>query len=89
MFSEVFDRAQTFTLYFALVAGAMAVASFLNSRLVIRLVMRRLSHTALLGFTGSNLVYVLLLCAGADSFGLFLAVMLVSFFCFSLIGPVP
>ncbi|PSJ65625.1 multidrug effflux MFS transporter [Kumtagia ephedrae] len=39
-----------FPVVFALVAGLMAVSSFLNSRLVMRLGMRRLSHAALIGF---------------------------------------
>jgi len=39
-----------FPVLFAAVAGLMAVSSFLNSRLVMRLGMRRLSHAALIGF---------------------------------------
>ncbi len=39
-----------FPVIFAVVAGMMAVSSFLNSRLVGRFGMRRLSHSALIGF---------------------------------------
>lgn len=39
-----------FPVVFAIVAGLMAASSFLNSRLVSRVGMRRLSHGALLGF---------------------------------------
>ena len=39
-----------FPVVFAGVASLMAVSSFLNSRFVMRLGMRRLSHTALIGF---------------------------------------
>ena len=86
VFTDVFDRGQAFTLYFALLAGGMAVTSFLNSRLVLRLGMRRLSHVSLVILTSVNLVYLALLHAGLDQFGLFLAAMMVSFGCFSLIG---
>ncbi|MBX3567588.1 MAG: multidrug effflux MFS transporter [Rhizobiaceae bacterium] len=39
-----------FPVLFAVVAGLMAVSSFLNSRLVMRVGMRRLSHAAMIGF---------------------------------------
>ncbi len=39
-----------FPVIFAAIAGMMAVSSFLNSRLVMRVGMRRLSHGALIGF---------------------------------------
>jgi len=39
-----------FPVLFAMVAGLMAVSSYLNSRLVMRLGMRRLSHIAISGF---------------------------------------
>jgi len=39
-----------FPILFALVAGFMALSSYLNSRLVVRFGMRRLSHGALTGF---------------------------------------
>lgn len=39
-----------FPIVFAGIAGMMAISSFLNSRLVVRLGMRRLSHGALIGF---------------------------------------
>ncbi len=40
-----------FPILFALIAGMMAISSFLNSRLVMRWGMRRLSHGAIIGFT--------------------------------------
>ncbi len=43
-----------FPIVFAAVAGMMAVSSFVNSRLVGRFGMRRLSHGALVGFTLVN-----------------------------------
>ena len=47
----IYDVGAMFPVYFAGVAGLMAVSSFVNSRLVGRFGMRRLAHGAMLGFT--------------------------------------
>jgi DHA1 family bicyclomycin/chloramphenicol resistance-like MFS transporter len=47
-----------FPVVFAAVAGLMAVSSFLNSRLVNRFGMRRLSHGAVVGFLVVSLVWL-------------------------------
>src|SRR4029450_10687174 len=49
-----------FPVLFACVAGMMAVSSFLNSQLVGRFGMRRLSHGALIGFLAVNTILLLL-----------------------------
>jgi len=49
-----------FPVLFACVAGLMAVSSFLNSQLVGRFGMRRLSHGALIGFLSVNTILLLL-----------------------------
>jgi len=49
IFTGVYDLGRYFPLAFAAVAVAIAVAGFLNSRLVVRLGMRLISHAALLG----------------------------------------
>lgn len=54
-----YDLGVWFPVVFALVAGFMAVSSFLNSRLVGRIGMRRLSHGALLGFITVSLIWLL------------------------------
>jgi len=46
-----------FPVLFAGIAGMMAVSSFLNSRLVSKLGMRRLSHGALIGFAIVNAIW--------------------------------
>lgn len=46
----IYDLGVWFPLIFAIVAGFMALSSYLNSRLVVRFGMRPLSHTALTGF---------------------------------------
>lgn len=47
----IYGLGALFPILFALVAGFMALSSYLNSRLVVRFGMRKLSHGALTGFT--------------------------------------
>lgn len=54
-----YDLGAWFPVVFALVAGFMALSSFLNSRLVGRVGMRRLSHGALIGFIVMSLIWLL------------------------------
>ncbi|MGB1277156.1 MAG: multidrug effflux MFS transporter [Nannocystaceae bacterium] len=86
LFVGVFEKQETFTLYFAGVAAGMAVSSFVNARLVERLGMRRLSHAAVLAFVCFSGAYVTALHFGVDGFIPFYAAMILSFFCFSMIG---
>lgn len=48
--AEYFGAGESFPLYFAAMAGCMAVANLVNSRIVERFGARRVSHTALLAF---------------------------------------
>ncbi len=86
LYADVFGRKDSFTLYFASVAAAMGVAAFLNSRLVERLGMRWLAHTALACFTLINLIQVGLWLQGIRGFWVFHGCTLVSFVSFSFIG---
>lgn len=54
IYQDVYGVSEWFPLLFAAVAGMMAVSSFLNSQLVGRFGMRRLSHGALIGFIAVN-----------------------------------
>lgn len=56
IYQGIYGVGAAFPIYFAVVAGFMAVSTFMNSRMVGRYGMRRLSHTALLSFIGVNLV---------------------------------
>lgn len=47
--SDIFGRPELLTVIFACVAGTMAVANFMNSRIVMRFGTRLLSHSALTG----------------------------------------
>jgi DHA1 family bicyclomycin/chloramphenicol resistance-like MFS transporter len=77
-----------FSLAFAAVALFMSISAFLNSRWVGRLGMRRLSHTALLGFVAVTLVWlaVQLLSPTPMPFLLFLAFFALAMFQFGLIA---
>lgn len=78
-----------FPLVFGVIGVMMGVASFVNSRLVVRLGMRFMSHSALLAFIGVTLVMTLVTIAssGVPPLGLFLVLMAISHFLFSLTMP--
>jgi DHA1 family bicyclomycin/chloramphenicol resistance-like MFS transporter len=86
LYSDVYDRSETFTLYFATVAGMMGIAAYANSKLVERWGMRRLAHGALVVFVAINVISVLALRFGDAGFAAFHGSMLASFFCFAFIG---
>lgn len=81
-----YGRRETFALYFAGIAGGMAVSNFVNARLVQDLGPRRVAHGALLGFIGLQALYLGALAVGLDGFSLLYAALGLSFFCLSLIG---
>jgi DHA1 family bicyclomycin/chloramphenicol resistance-like MFS transporter len=87
--STVYGLGPAFSIYFALVAGTMALGSLLNSRVVRRFGMRRLSHGAIIGFT---LISALQLgCAiafgGRPPLALFIGLIALAMFLFSLTVP--
>ncbi len=77
-----------FPLAFAAVAIFMAVASFLNSRFVGRLGMRKLSHGSLIGFIGINFLWLVIQIFGPQPmpFALFLVLFGLAMFQFGWIG---
>jgi MFS transporter, DHA1 family, multidrug resistance protein len=88
IYTEVYELGRTFTLYFSGVAIFMAGASFLNSRLVGRFGMRRLSHGALIGFCLLSALHLALAWAmgGATPFWLFFLLIVPTFCLFGFIG---
>lgn len=76
IFADAFHAPHLFTTMFALAAGAMGVASFLNSRIVERLGTRLISHSALLALIAISGVHLLCAANGLEtiwSFSLFQA----------------
>ena len=82
----VFGLGHYFPLVFACFAGLMAVASFVNSRLVGRYGMHRVSHIALLLFVAASALWALFSAAGFLPFWLFAILYGSAMFQFGLIG---
>ena len=86
LFSEVFDKEETFVFWFAGIAFSLSAANFTNSRLVERFGMRRLSHMAICGFTGLSVLLYLLMQLSGENFAIFFPLFAMIFACFGLIG---
>ena len=86
VFSEVFDKEQSFVLWFAGVAAFMSVATFINSRLVERHGMRLISQIALCLFIAIALTLLVLMIVFGEVFEVFYPLFVVMFACFGLIG---
>jgi DHA1 family bicyclomycin/chloramphenicol resistance-like MFS transporter len=86
IYVDIYGLGVYFPLAFAFVAAMMAVASFLNSRIVGAIGMRRVAHTALIGFTAISAVWLALAYAGMLPFAAFLVVFTLVMFSFGLVG---
>jgi len=84
IFSDVFHRASLMPSMFALCAVTMGFAAFMNSRIVERLGMRLISHTALLFFIGITTLHVVVAAMGWERLWTFVAFQAVSMAFFSL-----
>lgn len=82
----VFGMGEEFVLWFAIVAGGLACANFLNSRLVQRLGMRRLSHIALVGFTIVSAANLVLMATMGPVFPVFFPLFVLAFAFFGMMG---
>jgi MFS transporter, DHA1 family, multidrug resistance protein len=88
LFADVYLLGPLFPLAFGCAAAAIAVASFVNSRIVGRVGMRRVSHLALLGFLATALLHLAIeALTGAPPLGVFLLLLAASLFCFGLVMP--
>ncbi|XSG83017.1 MAG: multidrug effflux MFS transporter [Methyloligella sp. ZOD6] len=87
VFTEALHAADLFVIIFALAAGGMAVASFVNSRIVERVGTRRVSHVALIGFIAIAAIHGVVAWHGHENVWTFAALQAGLMFCFGLIGP--
>lgn len=87
VFVDVFKAPEWFTAIFAMIAACMAVASLLNSRIVGRLGMRRVSHGALLGYLALTGLHAILALSGHESLWTFALLQGGTMFCFGLLAP--
>jgi DHA1 family bicyclomycin/chloramphenicol resistance-like MFS transporter len=82
----IYEVGALFPIYFAAVAGLMALSSFLNSRFVGKFGMRRLAHGALLGFLAVTGLAFALSLLGPLPLWLFVTLFALAMFQFSWIG---
>ena len=75
-----------FPLVFAAIAGMMSVSSFLNSRLVVKFGMRKLSHGALIGFLLVSAIWLVWSLTGPVPFPAFIVLFALAMFQFGWIG---
>jgi DHA1 family bicyclomycin/chloramphenicol resistance-like MFS transporter len=84
IFGEVFHRANLMPTMFALCATSMGVAAFLNSRIVERVGMRRISHTALLVFVAITGLHTAVAAVRVEQLWMFVAFQSATMACFAL-----
>ena len=87
IFADVFQVEALFTVYFAITAISMAIASLLNSRIVERLGTRMVSHTALCAMLIIALLGLLIEQLGYQNLFTFVAMQSTIMFCFGLSAP--
>lgn len=86
IYHQVFHLGATFPLAFAAIAGAISAGTFINSRLVVGVGMRRLSHRMLFWFAGIAGAHALLTMFVQPPLGVFLVVLGLCFAAFGLIS---
>tara|TARA_R110000787_G_scaffold71794_9_gene159938 strand:+ start:29463 stop:30731 length:1269 start_codon:yes stop_codon:yes gene_type:complete len=86
IFREIFGQTETFALWFAGIAGALACANFLNSRIVEKVGMRRISQTALFVFTIGAAVLSAISYFFGEHLYIFFPLFALCFGCFGLMG---
>ena len=84
VFSEVLGAGDIFPLIFAAIAGTMALSSLLNSRIVGRRGMRRVSHWAVIGFVAFAGAHAVIAMAGHETLATFALMQAGMMFCFGL-----
>jgi DHA1 family bicyclomycin/chloramphenicol resistance-like MFS transporter len=84
IFSDVFHRPGIMPSMFALCAIFMGMAAYMNSRVVERLGMRMISHTALLSFIAVTGIHLLVALVGFERIWTFVVFQSVTMACFSL-----
>jgi DHA1 family bicyclomycin/chloramphenicol resistance-like MFS transporter len=86
IFVGIYGLGEYFPVAFAVMAGFMALASFLNSRIVRHFGMRRIAHTAILIYIAGGMVMLLLSLSGPVPFWVFFALLMLMQFVFSWVA---
>jgi DHA1 family bicyclomycin/chloramphenicol resistance-like MFS transporter len=82
IFVELYGLGPWFPVAFAIMAGTIAVAQFINSRVVRRFGMRRLAHTANLAYVGGAVILLVFALMGPVPFPVFFGLLMVIQFFF-------
>ncbi|MGF1476785.1 MAG: multidrug effflux MFS transporter [Geminicoccaceae bacterium] len=87
LFADLYDKQESFPLYFAILASAIGLSSFWNSQLVMRFGMSAMATVALCGLilTSTALLMVTFAYQGVPPFALFMGLCFVAFGCFGLL----
>ena len=86
IFRGVFNQQESFALWFAAIAGALACANFLNSRIVEKVGMRRVSHTAMIVFILMSATLAVRTHFFGEDLAWFFPLFALAFACFGLMG---
>ena len=86
VFDEVFGRGDKFYIYFAGIAGLLAVMNYFNSRVVERFGMRRISHGVVLIFITLSLINLIYMHFIGQNFYVFYGLFVLTFGCFGMLG---
>ena len=84
IFADIFRHPEWLPGGFAVMAGTMATASLVNSRIVMRWGMRRIGHAALFGLTAIAAMHAAVALTGHENIITFVALQSVMMACFSL-----
>ncbi len=84
IFADVFNNARFLPIGFAIMAGTMAVGSFLNSMIVGRFGMRKIGHAGLLGFTCIAAFHAAWSFGGHETMVSFILLQASMMFCFAM-----
>jgi MFS transporter, DHA1 family, multidrug resistance protein len=82
IFVDIYDLGPLFPVAFAAMAGTVAIGQFINARVVRRVGMRRLAHTAVLVYIGMSAIWLILAVFGPVPLPLFFGLLLVIQFMF-------
>lgn len=86
VFADIFHVPSLFPIIFAACAICMALAALLNAKLVEKLGMRRLAHSAMFGFIFTATVQAAVAISGHDTLLTFSIIQAVMMFCFGLLA---
>ncbi len=86
VFDEVFGRGEKFYLYFAGIAGLLAVMNFSNSLFVGRFGMRRISHVVVITFILLSIINLAYMQFVGQNFWVFYILFVLTFGCFGMMG---